>query len=49
MSLNREIPTNVSDLISSEQIDAFIGRLDESVKARVSNIPSNIGHTQGMR
>lgn len=49
MTLNREIPLNLSDLVSFEQIDMFINKLDESVKARVSNIPSNVGRTQGAK
>ncbi|KAF8609362.1 adenine nucleotide alpha hydrolases-like protein [Ceratobasidium sp. AG-I] len=46
MTLNRKIPSNSPSLISLEQIDVFIDKLDESVKARVSNIPGNVGHTQ---
>ncbi|KAG9094355.1 hypothetical protein FS749_012640 [Ceratobasidium sp. UAMH 11750] len=41
MILNREIPSDCSNAISTEQIEAFIARLDQSVQSRVSNIPSN--------
>jgi hypothetical protein len=50
MMLNREIPIDSSGITSVEQIEIFIAKLDESVKARVSNIPSNdVGNVQGAR
>ncbi|KAG9098322.1 hypothetical protein FRC06_006543 [Ceratobasidium sp. 370] len=41
MNLNREIPSDCSNAISTEQVETFITRLDRCVKSRVSNIPSN--------
>ncbi|KAL5641342.1 hypothetical protein ACGC1H_001729 [Rhizoctonia solani] len=40
-TLNRTIPPEVSSPISTEQIEDFISRLDESVRSRVASIPSN--------
>lgn len=41
MTLNREVPSDPSSIVFVEQIEDFISKLDESVKSRVSNIPSN--------
>ncbi|QRV76776.1 asparagine synthase [Ceratobasidium sp. AG-Ba] len=41
MSLNREVPTEESETSSPRQVEEFIARLDDSVKARVANIPAN--------
>ncbi|CAE6480869.1 unnamed protein product [Rhizoctonia solani] len=40
-TLNRAIPPEVSSSISTEQIEDFISRLDDSVRSRVASIPSN--------
>ncbi|KDN50263.1 hypothetical protein RSAG8_01599, partial [Rhizoctonia solani AG-8 WAC10335] len=40
-TLNRAIPPEVSSPISTEQIEDFISRLDDSVRSRVASIPSN--------
>ncbi|ELU43086.1 asparagine synthase [Rhizoctonia solani AG-1 IA] len=40
-TLNREMPSETSSPLSLEQIDDFISQLDNSVRSRVENIPSN--------
>ncbi|CAE6536819.1 unnamed protein product [Rhizoctonia solani] len=40
-TLNRTIPPESLSPISVEQIEEFISRLDDSVRSRVANIPSN--------
>ncbi|KAG8758456.1 hypothetical protein FRC11_003639 [Ceratobasidium sp. 423] len=40
-TLNRTIPPETLSPISVEQIEEFISRLDDSVRSRVANIPSN--------
>ncbi|CAE6471077.1 unnamed protein product [Rhizoctonia solani] len=40
-TLNRTTPPEISSPISTEQIEDFISRLDDSVRSRVANIPSN--------
>ncbi|CAE6338642.1 unnamed protein product [Rhizoctonia solani] len=40
-TLNRTIPPEVSSPISTEQIEDFISRLDDSVRSRVASIPNN--------
>ncbi|KAF8741591.1 Asparagine synthase, partial [Rhizoctonia solani] len=40
-TLNREMPSKTSSPLSLEQIDDFISQLDNSVRSRVENIPSN--------
>ncbi|CAE7133023.1 unnamed protein product [Rhizoctonia solani] len=40
-TLNRTIPSEVSSPISTEQVEDFISRLDDSVRSRVASIPSN--------
>ncbi|CEL57641.1 Asparagine synthetase domain-containing protein 1 OS=Danio rerio GN=asnsd1 PE=2 SV=1 [Rhizoctonia solani AG-1 IB] len=40
-TLNRIVPSEASSPLSIEQVEDFISRLDDSVKSRVENIPSN--------
>ncbi|KAG8763117.1 hypothetical protein FRC12_008711 [Ceratobasidium sp. 428] len=49
MVLNRETPSDYSSPILVEQLESFIAKLDESVKLRVSSIPSNTELAQGSR
>ncbi|CAE6448139.1 unnamed protein product [Rhizoctonia solani] len=47
-TLNRTIPPEALSLISTQQIEDFISRLDDSVRSRVASIPSNnTDSTQG--